>query len=145
MLLIKYFDKHEFELFRFTVTYILNDQLAMLNNENNAQLASYLYYLSRDENTFATLKEFIVLLYEKISIQNYRQFINDPQNSAKVMVTDYKPSIIASQLVQNNLHQSYMNEPNFELSGNFPESKWGEADSTSEATDWQHDNIDGKR
>jgi hypothetical protein len=48
-----------------------------------------------------------------------------------------------------------MNEPNFELSSNSPESTWEENDSTSEATreendstseakDWQRDNIDGK-
>lgn len=79
--LSQYFKKHEFELFQFySDMFILGDQLARLAKEDPVNLDSYLQWLSNTAESSFTLSAFTQLFKEKLTIELYKEFLNNPTN-----------------------------------------------------------------
>jgi hypothetical protein len=80
-LLTSYFDRHEFELFKFYGDIqLLNKQLAKLAKHDQALLNSYLKSMAYQSVSFDTAKGFIQFLTEALTIPSLKSFADNPQD-----------------------------------------------------------------
>lgn len=92
-LLSLYFKKHEFELFQFySDMFILGDQLERLAKENPDNLYNYLQWISKSELSANSLIAFTLLLNEKLTVEKYQDFINNPP----IIYPSVETNIVAS-------------------------------------------------
>ncbi|MDX2370427.1 MAG: hypothetical protein QNK36_18825 [Colwellia sp.] len=77
--LSQYFNKHEFELFQFySDMFILGDQLDRLAKEDPTNLDRYLQWLAKTAESSISLSTFTQLFKEKLTLELYQYFINNP-------------------------------------------------------------------
>ncbi|MFT5852082.1 MAG: hypothetical protein ACI87J_002058 [Colwellia sp.] len=87
--LSSYFEKYEFELFKFYGDlYILNKQIELINNKYNGTLVVYLNWLNDQNYSFTSLNDFFSFLTTSLTISEIDKFISEPSRlySSKSMI-----------------------------------------------------------
>lgn len=120
-LLTNYFDRHEFELFKFYGDiYLLNKQLRKLAEFDEPLLKNYLLLLAYQSISFESAKEFIQFLTHSLTINALERFAEDPEDLFFHMLKRYK--VINDGLVMSNSSE---------------QDEW--ADVSKELDDWSDD------
>lgn len=90
-LLTNYFDRHEFELFKFYGDIqLLNKQLAKLAEHDQRLLKSYLTALSYQSTSFESAKEFIQFLTTSLTSSSLESFKDNPEDLFSPFLNDYQ-------------------------------------------------------
>jgi hypothetical protein len=90
-LLTNYFDRHEFELFKFYGDIqLLNKQLVKLAKYDQLLLKSYLTSLAYQETSFESAKEFIQFLTTALTLSSLEHFEDNPEDLLSHFLKSYQ-------------------------------------------------------